>query len=217
MEQTSNQKSFATAQSNVFTTTNFENYDLKVQNPLCSLFLMSFACHSYAICMSVVCTCMSHVCQPYVTALYSYVSRMSLVCVRIWSIYTHMPYLCHSHVLVCIRMSIVCTRMSSVCHLYALVCHPYVTRMYLYVIRVSLVSTRTSSLCHSYVVLPWTISNIVARGDDLKEKGKTLSNILIEACKKKITSLILTIQTQIHRGILIEVGCTSTPIVGQYL
>ena len=150
---------------------------------------MSFACHSHGICMSLVCTRMPFACHSYVLVRHSYVTRMSIVC----------------------------TRMSSVCHLYVLVCHPYVTRMYLYVIRVSLVSTRTSSLCHSYVVLPWTISNIVARGDDLKEKGKTLSNILIEACKKKITSLILTIQTQIHRGILIEVGCTSTPIVGQYL
>ena len=38
------------------------------------------------------------------------------------------------------------------------------------------------------------ISDIVARGDDLKEKGKTLSNILIEECKKK-TSLLLTFRT----------------------
>ena len=38
------------------------------------------------------------------------------------------------------------------------------------------------------------ISNIVARGDHLKEKGKTLSNILIEEYKKK-TSLLSTIRT----------------------
>ena len=34
------------------------------------------------------------------------------------------------------------------------------------------------------------ISNIVARGDDLKEKGKTLSNILIEECKRKNIPII---------------------------
>ena len=162
--------------------------------------------HLYVTCMPTVCHCFVLVCQSYVTRmcsyliyLYSYAILMSLACTRMY------PYVNRMYSYV------------TVCHLYLLVCHPYVTRMYLYVIRVSLVSTRTSSLCHSYVVLPWTISNIVARGDDLKEKGKTLSSILIEACKKKITSLILTIQTQIHRGILIEVGCTSTPIVGQYL
>ena len=38
------------------------------------------------------------------------------------------------------------------------------------------------------------ISNIAVRGDDLKDKGKTLSNILIEECKKK-TYLLLTIRT----------------------
>ena len=138
MEQTSNQKSFATAQTNVFTTTNFENYDLKVQNPLCSLFLMSFACHSYAICMSVVCTCMSHVCQPYVTRmcsyliyLYSYAILMSLACTRMY------PYVNRMYSYV-IRMSLVCTRLSSVCHSYVLVCHPCVTRIYSYVILMSL-------------------------------------------------------------------------------
>ena len=34
------------------------------------------------------------------------------------------------------------------------------------------------------------ISDIVARGDDLKEKGKTLSNILIEECKRKNIPII---------------------------
>ena len=88
-------------------------------------------------------TPLSLVCHPYVTCMYSYVMRMSLVC-------TCMSFVCHSYVLVChsyvtrmysyvIHMSLVCTRMSFVCHLYLLVCHSYVTRMYLYVIRMSLV------------------------------------------------------------------------------
>ena len=34
------------------------------------------------------------------------------------------------------------------------------------------------------------ISNIVVHGDDLKEKGKTLSNILIEGCKRKSIPII---------------------------
>ena len=34
------------------------------------------------------------------------------------------------------------------------------------------------------------ISDIVARGDDLKKKGKTLSNILIEECKRKNIPII---------------------------
>ena len=88
-------------------------------------------------------TPLSLVCHPYVTCMYSYVMRMSLVC-------TCMSFVCHSYVLVChsyvtrmysyvIHMSLLCTRMSFVCHLYLLVCHSYVTRMYLYVIRMSLV------------------------------------------------------------------------------
>ena len=88
--------------------------------------------------------------------MHSYVTLISLVCTRMSSV-------CHSYVLVCIRMSLVCTRMSSVCHSYVLVCHRYVTRMYSYVIsmllvcaHMSLVCTRTSSVCNSYVVLPWT-------------------------------------------------------------
>ena len=63
---------------------------------------MSSICHSNVIRMS---------CYPYVTRMYSYVIRMSLVST--------------------------CT--SSVCHSYVLVCHPYVTGMYSYVIRMSLV------------------------------------------------------------------------------
>ena len=61
------------------------------------------------------------VCHPYVTGMYSYVIRMSLVC-------TH-----------AILMPLLCTRMSSVCHWYVFVSHPYVTHMYSYVIRMSLV------------------------------------------------------------------------------
>ena len=94
---------------------------------------MSFGCHLYALIF---------------VSMYSYVTRMSLVCTRISSV-------CPSYVLVyhpyvtrmysyAIRMSLVCTRMSSVYHSYVLVCHPYVTRMYSYVIRMSLV-------CHPYV------------------------------------------------------------------
>ena len=64
---------------------------------------------SYVIChMSIL---------PYVTHMYSYVIRVSLVCTR-------MPSACHSYVL---RMSLICTRMYS-----------YVTHMYSYVIRMSL-------------------------------------------------------------------------------
>ena len=75
---------------------------------------MSSACHSHV-----------PVCDAYVTRIYSYVIRMSLVCTRMSSI-------CHLHV--------------PVCHSYVLVCHPYVTRMYSYVIRMSLVRTRISSV-----------------------------------------------------------------------
>ena len=89
--------------------------------------------------------------------MYSYVTRMPLVCTRISSVY-------HSYVLVChpyitsmysyvIRMSLVCTRMSPACHSYILVCHPYITRMCWYVIRRSLVCTRMWSVCHSYVLV----------------------------------------------------------------
>ena len=90
-------------------------------------FFMSFlfqsyviVCDSYAICISSACDSNVLVCHQYVTRMYSYV----------------------------IRMSLVCTRMSSVCHSYVLVCHPYVTRMYSYVIRMSLVCTRMSFVCH---------------------------------------------------------------------
>ena len=49
----------------------YENYDSKAPNPLYRLiFQMSVACHSYAICMPIVCTRMSHVCHSYVTRIY---------------------------------------------------------------------------------------------------------------------------------------------------
>ena len=90
--------------------------------------------------MSFICTCMSLVCHPYITRIYSYVIRISLLCTRMSSV-------CHSYVLVChvyvtrmasvchsyvIRMSRVCTRMSPVCHSCVLICHPYVTRLWFY-------------------------------------------------------------------------------------
>ena len=134
----SNQKSFVATQHNVFTTNNFENYDLYYD--LYSLiFLISFACRSHVIRMRLYFTYtyahpirMSFVCQSYVLACHSYVTCM------------------YSSV---IRMSLICTRMSPVCHLYVLVCYPYVTRMYSYVIRMSFVCIPISSVCHSSVVL----------------------------------------------------------------
>ena len=67
---------------NVFTTNNFENYDLKAPNPLYGLtVLMSFPCHLYVICM-----------RSYFIYMYSYVIRMSLVCTRMSSV-------CHSYVI----------------------------------------------------------------------------------------------------------------------
>ena len=150
------QKSVATAQRDVFTTNNFENYDLKAPDLLCGLiFLMSFACQScvtrmclyfiymymYGIHMSLVCTRMSSVYHSYVLVC----DGMSLVCTRMSSVY-------HSYVLVCDGMSFVCSGMSSVFHSHLLVCYLYVTRMYSHVIRISLVCTCMSSVYHSYVL-----------------------------------------------------------------
>ena len=84
------------------------------------------------------------VCHPYVTRMYSYVIRMSLVC-------NPMSFVCHSYVLVChpyvTRMYSYVIRMSSLCHSYVLVCHPYVTRMCSYVT----VSHSYVLICHPYV------------------------------------------------------------------
>ena len=116
------------------------------------IFLMSLACQSYAICMSIVCTRMSRACHSYVTRmrLYfifmdSYAIRMSLVC-------THLSSVCHSYVLVCNDISFACTRMPSICYLYVLLCYSHITRMYLYVIRMPLVYTYMSSVCYWYVL-----------------------------------------------------------------
>ena len=103
-----------------------------------------------------ICTCMTFVCQLYVlvlchlyvTRMYSYIVRMSLVC-------TCMSSVCHSYVLIghlyitrmysdIIRLSLLCTRILSVCHSYIPICHPHVTRTYSYVICVS--------VCYSYVL-----------------------------------------------------------------
>ena len=93
---------------------------------------MSFACHLHAICMSIVCTRMSHLCNLYVTRVYAHVIHTSLVCTHILSTCTHMPFVCQSYVLL---RHLYVTRMYLyvlVCHSYVLVCHPYVTRMWFY-------------------------------------------------------------------------------------
>ena len=120
----SNQKSFVATQRNVFTTNNFENYDLYYD--LYSLiFLISFACRSHVIRMRLYFTYtyahpirMSFVCQSYVLACHSYVTCMYSSVIRMS--------------LICTRMSPVCTRVSPVCHLYVLLFHPHVTRLWFY-------------------------------------------------------------------------------------
>ena len=92
---------------------------------------MSFVCYLYVLIFHL---CVL-ICQSYVSRMYSFVIRMSVVCTRN-----------------VIRMSLVCTRISYLCYSNVLVCHPCVTRMYLYVIRMSLVYTRMPSVCHSYVL-----------------------------------------------------------------
>ena len=106
---------------------------------------MSFACHSRAIWMSLVCARMPFVCDSYVTRMYSFLIRMSLV-------YTRMSSVCHSYVLVCHLYVILRTGMSSVCPSYVLICHPYVRRMHSYVIHMSL-------LC-SFTMNPWLLVNV---------------------------------------------------------
>ena len=70
--------------ANVFTTNNFENYDLKARDPLYGfIFIMPFACHSHVICM-----------RLGFIYMYAYSIRMSLVCTRMLSV-------CHSYVLPC--------------------------------------------------------------------------------------------------------------------
>ena len=77
----------------------------------------SFVCQSYVRRMPSVCTRMSYgcslyvlVCHPYVTPIYSYVTRMSLLCAC-------MSPVCHSMCLYVTRMSLLCTRISPVCYL----------------------------------------------------------------------------------------------------
>ena len=87
----------------------------------------------------------------YVTHMYGHIIRMSLVCARILSIFTRMPFVCQSYVLV---YHLYVTRMYlyvMVCHLYILLYQPYVTRIYSCLIRMSLVYSRMSFVCHSYV------------------------------------------------------------------
>ena len=113
---------------------------------------MSFVCQSYVpVCMSLVyhsyvrrmfrmsSVCHSYVpvCRPYVTCMYSYIIRMSLVCLVCHLYITRMYYYVTRLSLVCTRMyvipmSLVCTRLLFVCHSYVLVCHLYVTRMWFY-------------------------------------------------------------------------------------
>ena len=121
-----------------------------IQFNISYVILKSFLCNLYVIPMSIVCTLMPLGYHLYVTCMYSYVIRISFLCVRISSLCTRMSFVCHSYVLVChpcvirmysyvIRMSLVYSRMSSVCHSYVLVYFPYVTRMYSYVMPISLV------------------------------------------------------------------------------
>ena len=89
---------------------------------------MSFVCHSYVLYvtrMSFVCHSYGVVCYPYVTCMYSYVIRMSLVC-------TYMSFVCQSYVLVChsnvTGMHSYVILMSS----YVLVCHLCITHLWFY-------------------------------------------------------------------------------------
>ena len=96
-----------------FLTTNaIENYNRKDSNAMHSLILicMSVVCHS--------CTRMSFGYHPYVTRVYLYGIRMSLLCTRMSLVRTRMSFVCHSYVLVC--------------HSYVLVCHSYVTCQWFY-------------------------------------------------------------------------------------
>ena len=65
---------------------------------------MSSICHLYITRMSPVYHSYVCLCHPYVTCMYAYVTRISLIC----------------------------TSMSPIYHLHVLVCHPYITRMWFY-------------------------------------------------------------------------------------
>ena len=123
-------------------------YDLKAPYFLQDLiFLMSFACHLHAICI-----------RSYFIYMYSYVIRMSLICARMSSVFTHMcPYVISMSLVYhpyATRVYSFIIRISVVCQSYVIVCHPNVSRMYSYVIRMSLVCTHVigvSLVCHSNV------------------------------------------------------------------
>ena len=105
----------------------------------------------YVMRMSLVCTCMSFVRHLYVLVYHLYVTRMYSFVICMSLVYTRTSLVCHLYVLPACYSYV--TRMLSVYQSYALVCHLYVTRMYSYVIHVSLVCTRMSSVCHSYVLV----------------------------------------------------------------
>ena len=79
-----------------------------------------FSWHSYTIRMLSYVICMPFLCRSYVLVVYCSCHSHVLVC---------LPYVTHMY-LYGIRKSLVCTQMSSVCHSYVLVCHLYVTHMY---------------------------------------------------------------------------------------
>ena len=82
---------------------------------------MSSLCDSYVF-VSPVYIRMSSLCHSYVFVCHPYVTRM----------YSHVTRIARKHLY-----------MSSVCHSYVLLYHPYVTRMYLYVTQMSSVSRST--------------------------------------------------------------------------
>ena len=96
-------------------------------------------CHLYVTRMSSACHLYVLVCHWYVTCMYSYAIRLSLVCTCMSSVCHSYVLVCHPYVtlMYCyvIRMWLICTRMSSECHSYVPVCHSYVTRIYSYVTR----------------------------------------------------------------------------------
>ena len=105
------------------------------------MILISFARHSYVICMSLVCARILSVCT-HMSFVCTRVSFVSLVCNGMPLVCTCMSSVCHSNLLVCHTYAI---RLSSVCHSFVLICHQYVTRMHSHVIRLSLIYTRMSS------------------------------------------------------------------------
>ena len=100
---------------------------------------MSLVCHAYVLYvtrMSSLCHSYVVVCSPYVTGMYKYVTRMSLVCTCMSPVFYSYVLICHSYFTrmysYAIRMPLVCTHVPFVCHSYVLVCHSYVTRLWFY-------------------------------------------------------------------------------------